>query len=111
MDKRRLFFPTILLAIILPTIFLSSFHHHEAFSDGDCTNCAAHLPHQHINGSHGTDCCLICSFLTILWVNSEETTGPALQENSCGIFLSPAFHACGPYAVCHSTRAPPTVFC
>lgn len=61
-----------LLAVFLPALLLSSFHHHatEDTAEDECVECAAHLPHvAHINASAGpTLDCVFCHFLSLIYL-------------------------------------------
>jgi len=110
MDKRRQIFSYILLAIILPTVLLSPYHHHKHYSDNDCLDCARHITHWH-DGSHGTDYCYICHFLSLPWQEAEEAPGFVPQWRSVCRVDMPVLQLCEAHHISLSARAPPVVFC
>ena len=61
-----------MLAVFLPALLLSSFHHHaaEVAVEDECVECAAHLPHvAHINASTApTFDCVFCHFLSLMYL-------------------------------------------
>jgi len=71
MDRRKIY-GVIMLAVILPTLFLSTFHHHHPVSEDHCINCADHIPHSHLGGASHTGDCLVCAFLAVVWLKTEE---------------------------------------
>ncbi len=100
-----------MLAVILPTILLSSFHHHHPVTDTHCFNCSHHLPHSHLGGISGTDDCLVCQFLAVVWVPSSEDLPerPEVIDDFEYSFSEPYCGATDFSSV--PPRAPPFVFC
>ena len=112
MQMRRKIYAMILAAVIMPTIFLASYHHHEAADNGsDCVECAHHHPHSHISGVRGTDDCLICQFLTITWLPASGLTaldpGSIEIKQDCDLLQSAESVSIQAF----TTRGPPQVFC
>ena len=111
MEKRRLIFAKLLLAIILPTILLPAFHHHEEYSEADCTECTGDVPHKHLTGAHGIDFCLVCQMLATPWLSSDEVTCLPFSERSAEGVFTPSSCVINAHHSFHSTRAPPAVSC
>ena len=110
MERRRLY-AVLLSAIILPTFFLTSFHHHEIHPDTDCVDCGHQHPHGHLGQRQGTGDCLICQFLSIVWLTSDDETLRKPLEIAIRLAEVPAGQSVSLPLPLLSTRAPPTVFC
>lgn len=110
MERRRLY-ALLLSVIILPTFFLTSFHHHEIYPDTDCVDCGHQHPHGHLGQRQGTGDCLICQFLSITWLPSFEERLVKPQEKVVRLSEEPAGQSVILPDYVLSTRAPPTVFC
>lgn len=110
MERRRLY-ALILSAVILPAVFVSSFHHHEPVAEIDCVDCARHVPHGHLSNLQGTYDCLICQFLSVSWLHTAdaEDVRPALPVIRTAGMSVPVLPTVSVGSL--STRAPPSVFC
>ena len=103
----------LLSAVFLPTLLLTALHRHQPETEADssvCAGCESHTPHSHLSDVHQTDECLVCQFLTVLWLPSDgrKPVGP----DSGFTILSDSFgtHLAGVSVPGQSTRAPPYVF-
>lgn len=99
----------ILATVFLPLFLMVSFHHHGPYSEAVCDNCSQNIPHSHL--SQNTDVCLVCQFLTVLWLTSAEEEFRASVPD--GIWIEDT-EVDGPHnlvAENFSTRAPPFFFC
>lgn len=104
----------ILSAVFLPALILASFHRHEAVPDSagvSCAGCESHMPHSHLGGVQHTDECLVCQFLTVLWLvtDNECPDIPAIEYTSKAVatVAQPLLAS----VIVHGLRAPPAVFC
>ena len=109
MTGRRKIASIVLSTVLLPMFLLTTFHHHETYSETNCEGCSQSIPHSHFDQS--TDACLVCQFLTLPWLVSAEAERctPVSQSISLEENLIP-----GPYHVIVAsltTRAPPVLFC
>jgi len=100
-----------MLAVILPALFMSSLHHHEPVHEDKCINCGDHVPHSHLRGVSHTDDCLVCQFLTVLWLASkgEMVDRPIVFARPLSNVEIPSVGA--GFSCLVSPRAPPFVFC
>lgn len=104
----------LLLSVILPTVFLAPFHHHDEHDHTgfSCEECAHNLPHPgHLSDEPDSDDCLICQFLALQYVPAADLVAD-LFTTDCDAFVS--FPAEG--LILRSThhfspRAPPVPFC
>jgi len=67
MELKRRIFSFLLLAVFLPAVLASSFHHHdheEEFSCVDCHHESGHL----LPGTAGIDDCVLCHFLALPYI-------------------------------------------
>lgn len=104
----------ILSAVFLPALMLASFHRHEVVPDPSgvsCAGCESHMPHSHLDGVQHTDECLICQFLTVIWLvtDNECHDTPAIEYTSKAVaaVVQPVLAS----FIFHGLRAPPAVFC
>ena len=99
----------VLSAVFLPVLLLASFHHHGTYTETACEGCSQNIPHSHLD--QNTDDCLVCQFLTFLWLTSSETgsCAPAQDNVSLEDTLVSGPHCT--VAESLSTRAPPVFFC
>ena len=98
MELRRNISAILLAAVLLPALVLAPLHRHQpviepssayiatgiagtcnAESNADvspdadcgidnCVGCESHIPHSHLEGVPHTDECLVCQFLTVVWI-------------------------------------------
>lgn len=114
MSLKRHISGAVLLAVILPLLFLAPFHHHEKAlpSDIHCDSCTQHQPHQgHLSGYSGTDDCLVCQLLSQQYSPSE---GIALPFAAAACATSSGTSPEDIFSVVYnlsSSRAPPVPFC
>lgn len=110
----------LLSAVILPTLLLAPLHRHasvaEAGSAADvacvaCAGCESHIPHSHLNDVPHAHECLVCQFLTVVWlISAEEHPVAPAEEYFDGIVDSLAKPALSSVRM-PGLRAPPAVFC
>ena len=110
MLKRKIY-GILMLAVILPTFLLSSFHHHSPVSDTHCFNCSHHVPHSHLAGVSHTDDCLVCQFLAVVWVPSSEERPDAPVVISKYEYGFSGIDIVAVKLISIPPRAPPFVFC
>lgn len=114
MRKLRNIAAMMLSAVFLPTLLLVSLHRHQPVAEGDssvCSECASHVPHSHLSGINHTDDCLICQFLTVVWMPSEEESAVQPAVESSEWYDASAGQAPHILFLVPSLRAPPAVFC
>ena len=114
MSSKRRIFAAWLLSVVLPTVFLAPFHHHDLRQQENylCEDCSQHLPHHgHLSVGTAAGECLVCQLLFHQYVPAENTiiqsfvTEPeaySLPIPKDVVFLS--FQPSSP-------RAPPVSFC
>lgn len=110
MLKRKIY-GIVMLSVILPTILLSSFHHHHLVAEGHCFNCSHHVPHSHLGGVSQTDECLVCQFLALVWAPSSVAIPDAPVVVSKLEFSSGDTSCVAAKLISIPPRAPPVVFC
>ncbi|MBO6249018.1 MAG: hypothetical protein J6N54_09425 [Bacteroidales bacterium] len=110
MVKRKIY-GILMLAVILPAILLSSFHHHHPVSDEHCFNCSNHIPHSHLSGVTQTDDCLVCQFLAVRWVLSAEERPDAPAVITKFVYGFSGIDSDAAKLISIPLRAPPFVSC
>ena len=104
----------LLSAVFLPTLLLTGLHRHQPEPESDnsvCAGCESHTPHSHLSGAHHADECLVCQFLTIVWLPSDDqkTAGPDGEFSVLPDTLDS--HPISISVLAPSGRAPPYVSC
>ena len=141
MELRRNISAILLTAVLLPALVLAPLHRHQPVVDppsaygatgsagtgnaesntdvspdadcciDNCVGCESHIPHSHLEGVPHTDECLVCQFLTVVWIPAGEgAVGNPFVEYTC-MEDAPAPHLTHFSLLGPSTRAPPVVFC
>ncbi len=141
MKLRRNISAILLSAVMLPALLLAPMHRHQpveeaasAYSatgsygtgnaesntdvspDADsnidnCVGCESHIPHSHLEGVPHTYECLVCQFLTIVWLASDEESPEAPVEECSDVVIAPEAQFALPSVQVPGMRAPPFVFC
>lgn len=99
----------ILSTVFLPVFLVVSFHHHGAFSEAGCEGCSQSIPHSHLD--EGTDACLVCQFLSALWLTSQEAEPCSPVPEGTSLEEALVIGLYGTVVDSPSTRAPPVFFC
>ena len=100
----------LLLAVLLPAMVVSPFHHHEAAEKAEvaCDLCAHHQPHSgHLTSSGHIDDCLVCQFLGTCFVPSETVSAPSVSRTRASQGVDGAISCLSACVQLLSTRAPP----
>ena len=104
----------LLAAVFLPTLLLVSLHRHQPAQepdDGVCAECQSNVPHSHLSGISHTDECLVCQFLTVVWLASDsgcvDTPAVEYAATTAASAERPVLASVFVYGL----RAPPVVFC
>ena len=104
----------LLAAVLLPTLLLASLHRHQPVQEPDdsvCAECQSHVPHSHLSGISHTEECLVCQFLTVVWLASDSGCADTLaMEHSAMAAVSVERPVLASVLV-YGLRAPPAVFC
>ncbi len=110
----------LLSAVILPALFMAPMHRHVSVAEAGsavtsasvaCAGCESHIPHSHLNDIPHAHECLVCQFLTVVWlVSAEECPVAPVEEYFDGIVTSMAKPALSSVRI-PGLRAPPAVFC
>ncbi|MBO4923120.1 MAG: hypothetical protein J5382_03235 [Bacteroidales bacterium] len=76
-----------------------------------CAGCESHIPHSHLNDVPHAHECLVCQFLTVVWlISAEERPVAPAEEYFDGIVDSLTKPALSSVRM-PGLRAPPAVFC
>lgn len=118
MGIRRNIAALLLSAVFLPTLLLAPLHRHASAAEGAanaasvaCAGCESHIPHSHLNDVAQAHECLVCQFLTIVWMPSDEEVSVSPTPEFGGLCVVPSTHLVSLSVTVPSGRAPPTVFC
>lgn len=120
MTEQRKIWAFLLSAVILPTLLMAPMHRHVSMAETDgvvasasvaCAGCESHIPHSHLNDVPHAHECLVCQFLTVVWlISAEEHPVAPAEEYFDGIVDSLAKPALSSVRM-PGLRAPPVVFC
>ncbi|MBQ6044635.1 MAG: hypothetical protein IJL42_03835 [Bacteroidales bacterium] len=118
MGIRRNIAALLLSAVFLPTLLLAPLHRHTSVADGvaatakvACAGCESHIPHSHLNDVAHSHECLVCQFLTVVWVPSDGEAPVIHAGDFTGLCTVPSCPLVSVSVSVPSGRAPPTVFC
>ena len=124
MGIRRNIAALLLSAVFLPTLLLAPLHRHISVVDGvaattgagsadrvACAGCESHIPHSHLNDVAHSHECLVCQFLTVVWVPSDGEAPVIHAGDFTGLCAVPSCPLVSVSVSVPSGRAPPTVFC
>lgn len=114
MGLRRKISAILLSAVILPALLLAPLHRHHPVTDSgidNCIGCESHIPHNHLEGVPHTDECMVCQFLAIVWLASDEESPEVLFEECSDVVTAPVAQFVLTSIQVPGMRAPPVVFC
>ena len=112
MLKRRAY-SIVLLAVILPVLFLSYFHRHPGSFEEDihCVQCADHVPHGHLSADNHISDCLVCHFFGLPFLAGRSQLLRSFVREVCLFFEGNAGTVCLQQGSVLPTRGPPAPFC
>jgi len=111
---RTSIFASLLLAVFLPMVIISSVHVHDDYSIADndlCVKCVKHIPHATHFAKHISkqELCLFCHFLSLLFVAASLATFFSYRKQLTSFIAAPCKLMPKVALSQKSTRAPPFV--